>query len=162
QGLETFSGLKAVGDLQEELRSAIILLRADLSMDHFEGKRRLSDPAANLMSEKIREGFFVIGQGYPPNASTAIKEGTEDSIPSYRATDHWLHFSVKMRGNAADRFFSAPADANLRNQPTNYMGVGGDAVFQGNNNNVNSAWAEIAYFLVQTGTTANPGGLSIG
>src|SRR4029077_20779351 len=62
QGLETFSGLKAIGDMQEELRTTTNLLRADLSADHFEGKRRLSDPWANLTSEKIREGFFAMGQ----------------------------------------------------------------------------------------------------
>src|ERR1700736_5021158 len=65
QGLETFSGLKAIGDMQEELRTATTLLRSDLSMDHFEGKRRLSDPVSSFKKEKIREGFFAIGPGYP-------------------------------------------------------------------------------------------------
>src|ERR1700736_85000 len=69
QGLETFSGLKAIGDMQEELRTATTLLRADLSQDHFEGKRRLSDPRVNLASDRIREGFFVVGQGYPPTGA---------------------------------------------------------------------------------------------
>src|SRR5262245_29335828 len=78
-GLETFSCLKEIGDMQEELRSAANLLRADLSQDHFEGKRRLSDPVASFtggynqnttpnlatIPERIKEGFFVIGQGYP-------------------------------------------------------------------------------------------------
>src|SRR5262249_5376277 len=77
-GLETFSGLKAIGDMQEELRSAANVLRADLCQDHFEGKRRLSDPVASFtggynqtlpnlatIPERIKEGFFVIGQGYP-------------------------------------------------------------------------------------------------
>src|SRR4029077_4475858 len=69
QGLETFSGLKSIGDMQEQLRTATTLLRADLSLDHFEGKRRLSDPLASFSTAtpstpKIREGFFVIGQGY--------------------------------------------------------------------------------------------------
>ncbi len=132
QGLETFSGLKAIGDMQEELRTATTLLRTDLSMDHFEGKRRLSDPAASLMSEKIREGFFVIGQCFPGKLMTQLPEGQEPDIqiPSFRATDHWLHFSVKMRGNALDKFFSAPADVNLAKLANNYMGAPGDAVFQ--------------------------------
>ena len=72
-GLETFSGLKAVGDMQEELRTTTTLLRADLSLDHFEGKRRLSDPVANFTNERIREGFFVIGQNYPLAASTKAR-----------------------------------------------------------------------------------------
>ena len=121
QGLETFSGLKAIGDMQEELRTATTLLRADLSMDHFEGKRRLSDPAANLINEKIREGFFVIGQGYPPNATGQKVEGAEDGIASVRATDHWFHFSVKMRGNSPDKFFSAaPGGCEARRPDQKY------------------------------------------
>ncbi len=164
QGLETFSGLKAIGDMQEELRTATNLLRADLSMDHFEGKRRLSDPFNNFMSEKIREGFFVVGGSYPGKAPTEIVEGQEDQIPSIRATDHWLHFSVKMRGNAMDKFFSAPADAKLAGLINNYMGVPGDSAFQrlsATNTNVNSAWAEVAYCLIQTGTTASPSGATL-
>jgi prepilin-type N-terminal cleavage/methylation domain-containing protein len=43
-GLETFSGLKAIGDMQEQLRTATNMLRADLSADHFEGKRRRAIP----------------------------------------------------------------------------------------------------------------------
>ena len=38
--LDTFTSLKAIGDMQEKLRSATIILRDDLSNDHFEGKRR--------------------------------------------------------------------------------------------------------------------------
>jgi hypothetical protein len=169
-GLETFSDLKAIGDMQEELRTATTLLRADLSEDHFTGKRRLSDPLSHFTSEKVNEGFFVIGQGYPPgNVSKKLTEGSEDGIGSYIATDHWLHFSVKMRGNARDRFFAAPAlplGANgqgLARLPTNYFNQGGDASAQAiNNDNVfHSAWAEIAYLLLPTGSTGNtsaPGG----
>src|SRR5437763_8696692 len=76
-GLETFSGLKAIGDMQEELRTATTLLRSDLSHDHFEGKRRLSDPVLNLMKDRIREGFFSIGQGYPTIPSGKVTEGDE-------------------------------------------------------------------------------------
>lgn len=154
QGLETFSGLKAIGDMQEELRTATNMLRADLSADHFEGKRRLSDP--NLMTEKIREGFFAVGQGFPPTGgSRKVTEGIENGVPSYRATDHWLHFAVKMRGNARERFFAAPAPGLGALSP-NLGHQSPDVVFQENPNVLHSAWGEVAYFLLPTGTTVNP------
>ena len=162
QGLETFSGLKAIGDMQEDLRQATVLLRTDLSADHFEGKRRLSDPVANLMSEKIREGFFLIGHGYPPTGnSKKVTEGTEDGIASYRVFDHFLHFTAKMRGNAREKFFAAPAAAlgglpGLGSLRTSYVPQSSDAVFQENDNVIHSAWAEIVYLLLPTGTTVNP------
>jgi len=183
QGLETFSGLKAVGDMQEELRTAVTLLRADLSQDHFEGKRRLSEPADSLMANKIKEGFFVIGQGYPvpnpvpivPTTSPSpgkIQEGPDpDLIGSYHVTDHWLHFSVKLRGNAREKFYSAADASRLLgtvacsqlDQQTN-PDASNYTVFQ-NATSTNtldpqvyfSSWAEVAYFLVQTGTTVSPG-----
>src|SRR5689334_21797276 len=42
--LDVFSGLKGLGDMEANLRTAGTLMRADLAADHFEGKRRLSDP----------------------------------------------------------------------------------------------------------------------
>ena len=39
-GLDTFRGLKAIGDMQENLRVATSNLRADLTQDHFDGKRQ--------------------------------------------------------------------------------------------------------------------------
>ena len=43
-GLDVFSQLKAIGDMEESLRAASTALRNDLAADHFIGKRRLSDP----------------------------------------------------------------------------------------------------------------------
>src|SRR5947209_2339863 len=96
-GLETFSTLKAIGDMTEELRTASNLLRSDLKHDHFEGRRRLSDPAFKLMTEKMQEGFFAIGQGYPFRTSNIVLEGDEGEgiingirpFKSFRVTDHW-------------------------------------------------------------------------
>src|ERR1700676_542928 len=87
QGLETFSGLKAIGDMQEELRTATTLLRADLSLDHFEGKRRLSDAVSRLKSDKIRDGCFLLGSGYhslpftPPPPPSPLSRPSSASTP---------------------------------------------------------------------------------
>jgi prepilin-type N-terminal cleavage/methylation domain-containing protein len=161
-GLETFSGLKAIGDMQEQLRTATNMLRADLSADHFEGNRRLSDP--NIRTERIREGFFEIGQQrtgpgdppFPPMPGLAgAFEGSENGVPSIRATEHWLHFTVKMRGNARDRFFAAPAPG-LGNLAPNLGHQSPDVLFQESPNVLHSAWAEVAYILLPTGSTINP------
>src|SRR5262245_31529645 len=63
QGLETFSGLKAIGDMQERLRTDTNIIRADLSPNHFEGTRRLSDP--DIVTVRPREGFVRIVQPTP-------------------------------------------------------------------------------------------------
>ena len=175
QGLETFSGLKAIGDMQEDLRTAANILRADLNQDHFEGKRRLSDAflagltAPTPSAPKFREGFFEIGQGYSlKGGSSKQREGAEDGINTYRATDNWLHFTVKLRGNAKDRFFTASAGPRLTNQLTNSLARFGppgsaaasqDAMFVDPNNPgvFHSAWGEIAYVLLPTGTVLTPG-----
>src|SRR5689334_5845221 len=63
-GLETFRQLKSTGELTEKLQMAGTILRQDLRYDHFEGKRRLSDPAFWIQGPP-REGFFRIEQGLP-------------------------------------------------------------------------------------------------
>jgi type II secretory pathway component PulJ len=193
QGLETFSSLKAVGDMQEQLRTAVTLMRDDLSQPHFEGERRLGDPLSSFISEPIREGFFVVGS---PTPLPGEKEGEEDLIPSYRLTNHYLHFSVRRRGNAWEKFFSAVDNTPLPSPPvdpaqpdkaaapqplglqkpqptgvavpgltTTYFNQPLEASFNQappagppyHSYVYHSNWAEIAYFLVETGTTLTPG-----
>src|SRR5205823_152210 len=77
-GLETFRQLKAIGEMEERLRMASTILRQDLRLDHFEGKRRLSDPSFWIQGPP-REGFFRIEQ-----AQASLLEGMDgDLIPSY-------------------------------------------------------------------------------
>src|SRR5262249_8329080 len=63
KGLESFRQLKALGDMEARLRSAAVTIRRDLSLDHFEAKRRLSDDSAtwNMMGMP-REGFIRFSQ----------------------------------------------------------------------------------------------------
>jgi hypothetical protein len=86
---------------------------------------------------------------------TASFEGSENGVPSFRAVEHWLHFTVKMRGNARDRFFSAAAPGLGKLTP-NVGQQSPDVLFQENPDVLHSAWAEVAYFLFPTGTTINP------
>jgi hypothetical protein len=61
-GLEAFRTLKGIGDMEERLRAATTAIRADLGPDHFDGKRRLSDPM--FWNTGFREGFVNITQGF--------------------------------------------------------------------------------------------------
>lgn len=66
--LEVFSGLKGIGDLQSNLRTASTLMQSDLAQDHFEGKRKLSDPVGpnevqTLTNVGLPAGQFALSFG---------------------------------------------------------------------------------------------------
>jgi type II secretory pathway pseudopilin PulG len=165
EGLKTFRNMKAIGDLNARLRMAQSMLRDDLSKDHFEGKRRLSDPYFWTFGPP-KEGFFRVWHGsqlYVPTPPAVITpgvapfyiEGTADGIPSYYATDHSLQYTVKKRGNNRQDFYSAAVPAN---SPLLSLGTP-DSRYQDQNANgtlasYNSQWVEVAWFLRPTGTTA--------
>lgn len=175
--IETFSGMKGIGDMQMNLRTASILLRDDLIEDHFEGKRRLSDvvvvptgKTAGVFNERPLQGFFAIRQINPP-----INEGNDASgMPSYRATDHLLYMTVKRKGNRTENFFSS---ALIGDATTLTRFFGQSTAYNITAANLpaatwasayptappyppqgfyNSQWAEVLYYLVQTGTTEEP------
>ncbi|MCS7046718.1 MAG: hypothetical protein NZO58_10210 [Gemmataceae bacterium] len=176
--LETFRGLKAIGDMQARLRTATAILRADLGADHFEGKRRLSD--ADLPINPPVEGYFCVRQG-----SASVLEGVDaEGQESVRSIDHVLAFTIRLRGNRPENFLTTrdiptfPPGNPQRWSPlslssTNYFNQDRDALFNpggppnwpttnpfnlaGNKHPepdiYASQWAEVAYFLVPTGTT---------
>jgi prepilin-type N-terminal cleavage/methylation domain-containing protein len=167
--LATFSGLKSIGELQANLRTVSQLLQADLALDHFEGDRRLSSP--DLLTLPPRQGFFYIyqGTGYSPAATgnyTNMDEGNESTSPSpglesYRATNHVLYFTVRLRGNRPDSFMFAtlPNGSPLLGSGTTFFNQPLDAMYiqPGSNTSfIPSQWAEVCYFLVQTGQTTDP------
>lgn len=161
-GLDSFRQLKAIGDLEAKLRTAATQIRRDLSADHFEGKRRLSDPYFWVQGAP-REGVFRILQpsptGYvpPPDPPNPNYEGTDSmGIPSFHATTHFLQFTVKSRGNQPDKFFSAsvPRDSPLLDPSvaTNFFNQAPDGRFQ-EGDVYRSPWAEVSYSLVDSGIT---------
>src|SRR6266404_2721638 len=150
-GLETFRQLKATGEMEERLRMASTILRQDLKLDHFEGRRRLSDPSFWAQGSP-REGFFRIEQGLP-----STREGVDgDSIPSFVATTHRLHFAIKLRGSQREDFLSASVplgspllDGLPGSVDTTFFGYRGDARYQDpGSSTYNSQWAEVAYYLL--------------
>lgn len=142
-GLETFRQLKAIGDMDQNLRAAATIIRRDLKADHFEGMRRLSDTsffAPSLERGPPEMGFFRIVQGA---AAASDAEGQDlDTIVSRRRTTHRLHFTVKLRGNRKEEYFYArvPVGSPLLTlgQPDSRFQEAGVYASQ---------WAEVAYFL---------------
>ncbi len=191
--LDTFSGLKGIGDLQNNLRVATSAMQADLSQDHFEGKKKLSDSAI-AQGGIPREGFFFIR--IAPN----VLEGVDtDGLPCFRspagpgAYSDVLYFTVKLRGNRRESFMSYGLPNTPSTPPNNFppnpalpppntpffgyspltdsqwprggpgnaqglpnwFGQPPDAVYQDDPNQLtyNSQWAEVAWYLVNTGST---------
>jgi prepilin-type N-terminal cleavage/methylation domain-containing protein len=70
QGLNAFRVLKGIGDMEARLRSAVTTIRNDLVADHFEGRRRLSDPSF-WQQGNPREGYFSLSQGGTPTVGFA-------------------------------------------------------------------------------------------
>src|SRR5262249_22251766 len=113
-GTEVFTQMKAIGDMEANMRSATTILRADLAADHFEAKRRLCDGDISTLASRPRQGFFRIHRG-----AAAFLEGADgDGIPTYRS-GQWqlagnppplvlgssiMHMSVKRRGNRREDF----------------------------------------------------------
>jgi hypothetical protein len=106
--------LKAIGDMQERLRTVAVILRHDLAADHFAGTG-ITAPRNTLSgythftyfdtvtwvppdSAKDEAGFFRIWQGSSSGSAgpNDFDEGMDgDGIHSFRSTDHILHFTVK-------------------------------------------------------------------
>jgi prepilin-type N-terminal cleavage/methylation domain-containing protein len=179
--LETFSGMKGIGDMQINLRTAEVILRDDLRQDHFEGIRRLSDltptpGASQLMGPLPQAGFFAVRRSSNPTLSAASPyyiEGYDASnLPSFRATDHMLYMTVKRRGNRQENFFSASVNGpvsvldqffkaqtaydvdGVLNLP--YATQAAPYVTGSGSGIYNGQWAEVLYYLIRTGSTTEP------
>jgi hypothetical protein len=148
---KSFTDLKAEGDLAEKLNTAAGILRKYLLADHFEGKRRLSDPSF-WANGPPQEGFFRIYQGTPSSTAPNVLEGTDlkigpagSPLPCYRVINHALHFAVKLRGNNLGDFFSAEVPAG---SPVLSVGTP-DARWQTTPppSIYRAQWGEVAFFL---------------
>jgi prepilin-type N-terminal cleavage/methylation domain-containing protein len=168
--MKSVSDFKAAGDLAEKERGAVSTLRRDLSADHFDGRRRWSQP--DFWNDgPPREGFFRLYQ-----AAVPILDGFDvDGIPSFSSTTAMLHYAVKLRGNERGDFFSAvvptpnnlptpltdPASAlSLTYPPERRYQDSGTAIPPippAAPTNYNWQWAEVAVFLAPTGDTTDGG-----
>jgi prepilin-type N-terminal cleavage/methylation domain-containing protein len=139
----TFRSLKASGDMAEKLRATTGLLQRDLAADHFEGKKRLSNPNFWLYGPP-EQGFVQI---YQINAGTL--EGNDlDSIGSYRTITHALAFSIKVRGNNMGDFLTAGSAGGILLGNLTTFGPN-EARYQSpvGATSYSYQWGEVAWFL---------------
>jgi type II secretory pathway pseudopilin PulG len=143
----TFSNLKAIGDMCQKLRAATNMLRRDLAADHFEGRRRLSDPNF-WQNGPPREGYFRIYQDTNP-----VQEGHDlDNVWSYLSTNQILRFTSKFHGNGRESYFVGTVGITSP-APLSPTSTGADSRYEDINNTAGGLyqfrfeWAEIAYFL---------------
>jgi hypothetical protein len=93
-GLTAFRDLKAVGDMDQKLRAVLVALQRDLSDAHFTDGSGNTDKTDTVASPPAAPfgGFFLVYQGSP---STTLSEGNDaDGLPSFRAVNHSLYFTV--------------------------------------------------------------------
>jgi prepilin-type N-terminal cleavage/methylation domain-containing protein len=161
--IDVFSGLKGLGDMQENLRAATNALRYDLAQGHFEGARRLSDPS--IVTQRPQEGFLVVVHG-----AASVLEGNDNDpngVPSSRATNHVLQFAARLKGNQQQSFYSTQIGNTVNNTATTFFAKqpffnlqpaqAADATLRDPTTNFfRSQWAEIAYYLKPIGTTEEP------
>ncbi len=170
---QTIRRVKAMGDMAERLRIADRIIRADLTANHFGGGPPLSSPSF-WNSGPPSEGFFRVYQQTPapvvPNplpSPAYVLEGFDlDGLPSFRASDHMLHFTVQLSGNSPSSYFSALAappgptfvQCPLQQWPQSPTISPWSRFQDPNGPTFNSRWAEVAYFLQPTGdSTTGPG-----
>jgi len=154
--LGTFRDLKAIGDMTEHLRSASTIIRRDLAADHFEdeagARYRLSDIPGTTTWNGSKKGFLYIRQD-----STGTLEGQDaDGIQSWRADaspltpgrgTHEFGMTVKLSAKTqADTVAGSTTVPVLTN-------LGGNNLvdFATSPQQMVSQWAEVYYFLKQTG-----------
>jgi hypothetical protein len=170
KAIDIFRNMRAVGSMEDKLRSAENVIKRDLSSEHFGGIFKPGYAGAFLRDQRLDlsgwmppdEGYFSFRQGtvsfleggandsdgvpsyVSPNPSTNPVIGTPPSPP---AATHWLAFTVKLSGRRAEDYFRATNPGNLGPpySPADFA-TGGQFV---------SRWAEVAYFLWPTGQSAN-------
>jgi len=166
-GLKAFRRLKAVGDMDQQLRTCATILRRDLSADHFEGNRRLSSYRLNQqfqdgLFDRPSMGYFSIREGASATGVTSIVEGA-DSLQRPSAIDignfdtcDVLAFTVRQAGNRPEAFFygacplrSAPLAVAppVPPQPPDNLGMIGSRFDNLQDGRFASQWIEAIYFL---------------
>jgi type II secretory pathway pseudopilin PulG len=147
-GLQVFRQLKGLGDMEQRLRSASHILRRDLAAYHFEGPKKLSD-ATFWNYGPPQKGFFRIWQ------LPSTLEGVDgDSLPSYRASTHMLHFTSRLSGEGMEDYATSSVPAALNNLAFGDTRYQQDSQFRGR-------WYEVVYFLKPNGQITGSGGLPL-
>jgi type II secretory pathway pseudopilin PulG len=181
QGIEIFRTLRAQAVNADKLRMALDDLRQDLARPHFD---TTGAPGQYLSEQRLDKlgwkppsppapapqypGFFRIWQWIDPATGVySLNEGSDaDRIPSAITTQNILHFTVLRTGDRPGEYYRALAPATFfAPSPPGIKGVDeiaafSDAITDPNNPVYASKWAEVVYFLADSGRTT-PGGLKL-
>jgi type II secretory pathway pseudopilin PulG len=177
QGIDIFRTLRAQAVNADKLRMALDDLRQDLARPHFD---TTGAPGQYLSEQRLDKlgwtppsppapapqfpGFFRIWQWIDPaTGQYSLNEGSDaDRIPSAITTQNILHFTVLQTGDRPGEYFRALAPPNFfAPAPPGLQGVDEIAAFSDQGTYVYAAkWAEVAYFLADSGRTT-PGGLKL-
>jgi hypothetical protein len=161
-GTQAFSEFKSGGDLQEELRTASIVIKRDLAARHFNTP---TDPLIKavggpyLHQQKINLVSWVQPEiGYVRfDSSTPLQEATDGLglVSSYAAT-HWMQFTVNLDGNRLEDLFvtNIGGNAAISNLSPSPFRDPANQVFY-------SDWADVRYFLTEMPTTTLEGGTKL-
>src|SRR5205814_6983667 len=95
--MQTFRVLKGVGDMEEKLRTAVSIMRRDLTAQHFVPNKSISD-SHFYDKNPPDQGYLRIAQGSSvtrrspanPNPINVFEETDGDGIPSARVVDATL------------------------------------------------------------------------
>jgi prepilin-type N-terminal cleavage/methylation domain-containing protein len=157
-GTDLFRGLKAVGDLNQSLRTATNIMGSDLAADHFEAARRLSDSSfwssgTTTSGGPPKMGYFYLEQN--PTLPPIIEGADLDGVPVRRCVGHKLAFTIKARGYLQQNYFAAQipqsVDPILARAPLkdiyNYIPNPDSQYQQPATGFFTSQWVEVCYFL---------------
>jgi hypothetical protein len=180
-GVKVFRDFKAIGDMNGRLRTAALLMSDDLSATHMtstlttSGNKVLSDlnfwntgpPPAPAGGGPPTSGFFRIGQQGATTSEGSDLDGIPSTMNGGSATvgNCWLHFTVNKAslGNVRQAFYRSYPPSGASSATSLLVGSQGDLRFQDfvsgsvsagtdTYETFNSQWAEVAWFMLQSGT----------
>jgi hypothetical protein len=96
-GLEAFRTLKGIGDMESRLKAAVTPIREDFRQDHFDGRRRLSDPL--FWNTPVREGFVKVTQGFDPTYSPPGVAAGSNAISLFTSATATWTIQPSLQGN---------------------------------------------------------------
>jgi prepilin-type N-terminal cleavage/methylation domain-containing protein len=117
-GLGAFRQLKGLGDMQERIRVAAVLLRRDLAANHFEGYRKLSDFDQYWIDPNIGNGNVLnppgVGQissiGGRPQQGFFRIQTPPGTVQTFSSTGATFFANVALEGVDSDTIPSYTAD----------------------------------------------------
>jgi type II secretory pathway pseudopilin PulG len=139
--VDTFTGLKAIGDAQENLRAGANALRYDIGQDHLEGKRRIAD--ANIPTQRPGTGFFSV---YTPTITGIGTVGVASSVTNLTCTTANMTVGMAVTADPSTPLLAANCYVAAINSPTSVtLGT-----IPGNNAVVLNGVARLYFFPLTT------------